>query len=54
MYRGYYKIIVIVLLVGQGGTKRSWHGTFDLGLGQEHDEMVCAPLYYVHKVYYLQ
>ena len=50
MYRGYYKIIVVVLLVGQGGHTKVWYGPFGLGLGQGHGESVCVPLYYVHKV----
>ena len=45
VYRGYYKIIVIVLLVGQGATQRSWYGPFGLGLGQEHGEMVLCIMY---------
>ena len=45
MYRGYYKIIVIVQLVGQGGHTKVWYDPFGIGLGQRHGEMVCAPLY---------
>ena len=32
MYRGYYKIVV--LLVGQEDHTKVWHGPFGLGLGQ--------------------
>ena len=36
MYRGFYKVITIVLLWAKGVTQRSWYGPFGLGLGQGH------------------
>ena len=50
IYRGYYKIIVIVLLVVQGGYKKVWYNPFGLGSYHRHSESVCVPLYYVQKV----
>ena len=47
MYRGYYRINVM-LLVGQGGHTKVCYGPFGLGLGQGHGEMICAPLYYIY------
>ena len=38
MYRGYYKIIVIVLLVDQGGYTKVWYNPFGLGSDHRHGE----------------
>ena len=38
MHRGYYKIIVIVLLVDQGGYTKVWYNPFGLGSDHRHGE----------------
>ena len=51
--QGIYKIIVIVLLVGQGGHTKVWYGPIGLGLGQTgHGETacMCTTVLCIHKV----
>ena len=48
--QGILQIIVIVLLVVQGGYKKVWYNPFGLGSYHRHSESVCVPLYYVQKV----
>ena len=46
VYRGYYKIIAI-LLVGQGGHTRVWYGLFGISLFVFHCIMYTKLIHYV-------